>query len=603
MNILKHEHTTCSWNTIDWKLINNQVFKWQRQIYIASKSNDIRKVRLLQNRLYNSTSAKLLAVRRITQDNQGKKTAGIDGLKEISPNKRMALASQLSFPKKASPVRRVWIPQPGKLEKRPLGIPTIHDRCLQALFKLGLEPEWEARFEPNSYGFRPGRNAHDAMITIKNCIQKRSKYVLDADIAKCFDTIDHEALLNKIGFKGKLRKQIQFWLEAGVLDQGILKKTLQGTPQGGVISPLLANIALHGLEDHLKNCFTDIPVYYASSSKISPNRVRDTLHIIRYADDFVVLHDNLEVILRCRTETQVFLSKIGLKLSHAKTRLTHTLELKETDTRELGFDGKVGFKFLGFMVKQFHTKHKSAKNQGKNLGYKTLIYPSKESISAHQAHLHQVILKEGKSLDQKTLVKKLNPIIRGWSSYFGISHANTTGHLSKQDYLLYLKLRKWSKRIKGKASKTVNFWYKSNEKNWCFGKVGEFTLSLHTSYSLPIGTRKGYIKVISGYSYYDENRDYWAKRLMTSPRTKANVRTLLRKQEGKCNICNETFLEEDIMEIDHIIPKKLGGTDEYSNLQLLHRHCHHTKTSYDRNLTKLNITISKPIQGIYRGAG
>jgi RNA-directed DNA polymerase len=588
MNILKHK--LCSWNNIDWKAIDGQVFKWQRQIYTASKENDIRKVRILQNRLFSSYGAKLLAIRRITQDNKRKKTAGIDGVKELSPKERLSLTAQLKFPKKASPIRRVWIPKPGKLEKRPLGIATIYDRCLQALIKLGLEPEWEARFEPNSYGFRPGRNAHDAMISIKNCMQKRSKYVLDADIAKCFDTIDHEALLEKIGFKGRIKRQIKFWLEAGVLDQGNFQETTEGMPQGGVISPLLANIALHGLEEYLKHCFKDIPVFYESGNKVRPSRAHETLHVIRYADDFVVLHDNLEVILRCRNKTQEFLNQMGLTLSDTKTRLTHTLELKESDTKELGFDGKVGFNFLGFTVKQFHTSHRSAKNQGKKVGYKTLIYPSKESINAHQADLHHVVLNLGKKLDQKSLVNKLNPIIRGWANYFGVSHANTTNHLGKQDYLLYLKLRKWAQRIKGKSAKASDFWYRSKEKKWCFGKGGEFTLGLHTNYALSIGTKNGYIKVISEYSYYDENREYWDKRFMGFQRLKANVRILLLEQNRKCKICGGSFKEEDVMEVDHIIPKKLVGINGYTNLQLLQRHCHHTKTLRDRRSFKFKIS-------------
>lgn len=589
MNILKHQ--TCSWNNIDWKVIESQVFKWQRQIYTASKENDIKKVRIIQNRLFNSYGAKLLAIRRITQDNKGKKTAGIDGVKEVPSEKRLALVDQLKFSQKASPVRRVWITKPDKLEKRPLSIPTIQDRCLQALMKLGLEPEWEAKFEPNSYGFRPGRNAHDAIVTIKNCIQKRSKYVLDGDIAKCFDTINHKALLDKIGFKGKIRKQIKSWLKAGVLDKDNFQETLEGTPQGGVISPLLANIALHGLEGHLKHCFTDIPVFYKSGSKVRPSRAHETLHVIRYADDFVILHDNREVILRCQMETQKFLKKMGLTLSITKTRLTHTLKLNETDTKEFGFDGKVGFNFLGFTVKQFYTTHRSAKNRGKKIGYRTLIYPSKESVDSHQKHLHEVVLKLGKKMNQEALVNKLNPIIRGWANYFGVSHANTTGHLGKQDYLLYLKLRKWAKRIKGKAGNAAEFWYGTNDRKWNFGKRGEFTLNLHINYALPIGTTNGYIKVISEYSYYDENQQYWNKRFMESQRFKRNVKILLVSQKGKCKICDGIFKEEDVMEIDHIIPRKLGGTDEYKNLQLLHRHCHHRKSLKDQRSFKVKKKI------------
>ena len=559
MNILKHENT-CSWNTIDWKLVQSKVFKWQRQIYISSKNNDIIKIRNLQNLILNSRDAKLLAIRRVTQDNKGRKTAGIDGVKSLNPKQRFELVEKLKFPTKSKPLRRVWIPKPGKQEKRPLGIPTINDRCLQALFKLALEPEWEAKFEPNSYGFRPGRNPHDAIVAIQSCIQKRSKFVLDANIAKCFDKINYESLLKIIGFKGKYRKQLQYWLEAGVLDSGTFESTYEGTPQGGVISPLLANIALHGLENHLKHCFKDIPVYYLSGKKVSPGRAYETLHVIRYADDFVVLHDDLNVIIRCKKETRKFLSYRGLELSEAKTRITHTLELKDIDSKLTEFDDNVGFNFLGFTIKQFKTKHKSAYNQERKLYYKTLIYPSKDSINKHQKKLHDTILIKGKGMDQNTLINILNPIIRGWALYFGISNAMTTGHLNKQDFLLYLKLRKWSSRIKGTTGKASSYWSESKINKWTFGQ-NQNKLVKHTSYSLPIG-KNGYIKVKADFSPFDENVEYWSKRLSISPRFTTRVKSLLKKQKGKCNWCKLKFNHEDVLEIDNIQPLKLGGKDE-----------------------------------------
>jgi RNA-directed DNA polymerase len=602
MNILEHEQT-CSWNTINWKLIQIQVFKWQRRIYTASKYNDIKKVRYLQNIILKSRSAKLLAIRKITQDNQGRKTAGVDGISHLPPKQRLLLADNLNFPTKSKPLRRVWIPKTGSLDKRPLGIPTIKDRCLQALFKIALEPEWEAKFEPNSYGFRPGRNPHDAIVAIQSCIQKRYKFVLDADIAKCFDRINHNALLDKIGFKGKYRKQLQYWLEAGVLDAEIFEPTEQGTPpfarsatfassakakearEGGVISPLLANIALHGLENHLKHCFMDIPVYYSSGNKVRPSRAYETLHVIRYADDFVILHDNFDVILRCKDETRKFLSSMGLELSEAKTRITHTLELNNVDSKLRHFDGMFGFNFLGFTIKQFKSIHKSAYNQGSKLGYKTLIYPSKVSINKHQKKLHNIILKKGKGLDQKTLIKSLNPIIRGWASYFGVSNAMTTGHLNKQDYLLYLKLRKWCSRIKGTTGKASNNWSGSTRNKWTFGQLGQKRLVKHTDYSLPIG-KMGYIKVKSEGSPFDENVDYWSKRLSISPRFTTRVKALMKKQKAFCKWCHLRFVDDDTLEIDHIQPLKSGGKDEWNNLQLLHRHCHDNKTASDIKIIK-----------------
>jgi len=169
-----------------------------------------------------------------------RKQKSVDGVKSLTPKQRMKLVGQLTFSNKAKPARRVWIPKPGRDEKRPLGIPVMYDRALQGLVKLALEPEWEAYFEPNSYGFRPGRGCHDAIAAIFNSIRFKPKWILDADIAKCFDLIDHQALLLKLNTSSTFRKQIRAWLKAGVVDAGQLVATLEGTPQGGVISPLLA---------------------------------------------------------------------------------------------------------------------------------------------------------------------------------------------------------------------------------------------------------------------------------------------------------------------------------------------------------------------------
>ena len=225
------------WNQLPWRKLEVAVFKLQRRIYKASQAGDVTRVHRLQKLLLKSRAAKLLAVRRVTQDNQGKNTAGIDGIKSLKPDQRLTLVDQLGQLPIGSPTRRVWIPKPGKDEKRPLSIPTLHDRALQALVKLVLEPEWEARFEPNSYGFRPGRSVHDAIGAIFIAIEKLPKYVLDADIAKCFDRIDPEALLRKIKTFPTLSHLIRRWPKAGVLDNGVFVETETGTPQGGVFTP------------------------------------------------------------------------------------------------------------------------------------------------------------------------------------------------------------------------------------------------------------------------------------------------------------------------------------------------------------------------------
>src|SRR6266487_403401 len=236
------------WSTIPWRKLERYIYRLQKRIYKAKQRHDTRAVRGLKRVLKRSKAAKTLAVRQVTQDNRGKRTAGIDGVKNLKPTERLQMAATLSLQGKASPVRRVWIPKPGKDEKRPLGIPTMRDRAKQALAKMALEPEWEAVFEPNSYGFRPGRSCHDAREAIFNIIRSKSKFVLDADIKGAFDNICQEKLLNKLHTYPRLRKAIKIWLQAGVMDDGEFSPTEMGTPQGGVISPLLMNVALHGME-------------------------------------------------------------------------------------------------------------------------------------------------------------------------------------------------------------------------------------------------------------------------------------------------------------------------------------------------------------------
>lgn len=269
------------WNTIPWKKAEREVFKLQNRIYQASVNGETKTIHSLQKLLMKSWWACLLAVRRVTQDNQGKKTAGVDGVKNLTPPQRLELALKLKsnpFNPQALPVRRVWIAKRGTTEKRGLGIPVMENRAHQGLAKLALEPEWEARFEPNSYGFRPGRSAQDAVEAIRVSINHTPKYVLDADLAKCFDRINHKALLSKLQTFPKLRQVIKAWLKAGIMDglEKLSNPTDQGVPQGGVISPLLMNVALDGMERLVLNKFT---------RWAKPKRQLTKPTLIRYADD------------------------------------------------------------------------------------------------------------------------------------------------------------------------------------------------------------------------------------------------------------------------------------------------------------------------------
>ena len=266
------------WTRIPWRKLEKKVYRLQKRIYQASLRGDEHTVHSLQRLLMKSEAARTLAVRRVTQDNQGKRTAGVDGVKSVAPAERVVMVKRLRHHEtiKPKPTRRVWIPKPGKSEKRPLGIPTMLDRAHQCLAKLALEPQWEARFEANSYGFRPGRSTQDAIAAIFNIICKQPKYVLDADIANCFNNINHTALLEKLHTYPALRRTIKAWLTAGVLEDGVFASTEAGTPQGGTISPLLANVALHGMEQAVQAGYT-----FTGRDKPKPK-------LVRYADDLVV---------------------------------------------------------------------------------------------------------------------------------------------------------------------------------------------------------------------------------------------------------------------------------------------------------------------------
>src|SRR4051812_9418250 len=313
---------TYEWRQLPWRKLEVAVFKLQKRIYRASQANDVRRVHKLQRLLLKSRAAKYLAVRRVTQDNHGKQTAGVDGIKALTPPQRRLVGERLDTLPTGGPARRVWIPKTGTTELRPLSIPTLYDRARQALVKLVLEPEWEAKFEPNSYGFRPGRSVHDAIGAIFTAIEKQPKYCLDADIAHCFDRIEHKALLRKLQTFPQLSRLIQRWLQAGVLDNGVFTVTETGTGQGAILSPLLANVALHGLEDHIRSHF---PVKAHFGPPGGRYAVCWKPQLIKYADDFIILHRDKAVIQHCRQLVMGWLQDLGLELHPQKTRLAHTL--------------------------------------------------------------------------------------------------------------------------------------------------------------------------------------------------------------------------------------------------------------------------------------
>ncbi|MGB3511423.1 MAG: reverse transcriptase domain-containing protein, partial [Microcoleaceae cyanobacterium] len=382
--------------------------------------------------------------------------------------------------------------------------------------------------------------------------------------SKCFDRINHKALLKKVNTYPNLSRQIKAWLKAGVVDQEVFLPTKEGTPQGGTISPLLANIALHGMEERIKE--------YAKTLKGTIQNNKKALSLIRYADDFVIIHESLEVIKNCQTIIEELLLDMGLELKPSKTRLTHTLETEEEEN---------GFEFLGFHIQQHKVgNYRAAKTtNGKNLGFNTLIKPSKKKVKAHLRHIGDVI-DSHKTAPQAALISKLNPIIRGWSNYYSTVVSKET--FSKLDKLVYEKLRAWaSRRGKNGQINKDKYWRTVGNRNWCFCTEDGIELTTHAS--TPIIR---HIKVKGDVSPYNGEWNYWSKRRGEYPGTPTRVAKLIKKQKGICTHCGLNFTSEDLLEVDHIIPKSKGGKDTYSNLQLLHRHCHDTKTTSDGSFQK-----------------
>jgi RNA-directed DNA polymerase len=445
------------------------------------------------------------------------------------------------------PVRRVWIPKPGKEEKRPLGIPPMIERCKQALAKMVLEPEWEAKFEPNSYGFRPGRSCHDAREAIFNIIRCKPKYVFDADIKGAFDNICQEKLLEKLHTYPHLRRAVKAWLKAGVMDDGHFSPTEQGTPQGGVISPLLMNIALHEMEQAITEG-------YAKSHAVEKPL------LVRYADDFVIFHSNLQDLEKAAKRVTEWLQEMGLSLSLTKTRISHTL---------VPYQGQVGLEFLGFDIRQIHVgkTHTGKNTNGKALGFKTLIKPSKEAVKRHTLAIKER-LRKLRSAPQGQLIKELNPVIWGWAAYYKTSVAKET--FSQCDAILWVQLTRWAKaRHPNKSIQWMvkKYWHQVEQRKHVFATPEGAELRMHTKTAI-----QRYTKVKGQASPYDGDTFYWSQRLKSHPMMHETKARLLQKQKGKCRWCELHFKDGDILEVDHI--DRNHQNNQLSNKMLLHRHCH-----------------------------
>ncbi len=532
------------WNAVNWRQAGRNVRNLRPRIFRATQEGNFKKVRSLQKLMLKSQSNRLVSVRRVTQVSTGKNTPGGDKLVVKTPALRGRVVDWLTryTLHKAKPARRVYIPKAnGKL--RPLGIPVILDRCVQAMAKNALEPSWEAEFEGSSYGFRPGRDCHDAIEKIYGLARpnKTKKWVLDADIKGAFDNISHEHLLKVIGeVPGKeLLKQ---WLKAGYVEQGEFHATEAGTPQGGVISPLLANIALHGMEEALG-------VKYDKRGQIISKRA-----VVRYADDFVVFCETKEDAESAKQLLDTWLKERGLTLSTEKTKVVHLSE---------------GFDFLGFNIR--HYKSTLTKS-----GWKLLIKPSKKSVQKLREKLREEWRKLQGSTHVQGILKRLNPIIRGWANYFRTGVAShifyTLDHWMWQRQVRYAKRKHPNKPWHWRKNR---YWGKLNpasEDTWVFGdkdsgryllKFGWFKIERHI--------------LVKGNASPDDPqlRDYWKGREKAKAKNiPPRERRLAQKQDYVCPHCGVSLFNEEELHIHHRRPRAKGGTGEESNLQLVHLYCH-----------------------------
>ena len=537
---------TTEWHAIDWQKAFRLLKNLRSRIFRAAQEGNYKKVRSLQKLMLRSYANRVTSVRRITQLNAGKDTPGVDQVIIRTASERQKLVEELRQhqPWKAKPAHRVYIPK-ANAKRRPLGIPVIGDRCLQTMVMQALEPEWEAKFEASSYGFRPGRSCHDAIERIFRYARpdSRRKWVVDADIKGAFDHIDHSFLLERIG-RFAAKSLLKQWLKAGYLEANVFYPTDSGTPQGGSCSPLLANIALHGLEQAV-----GMGYQYGGgrTQTCGPRRV------VRYADDFLVFCPTQEDAQQTVLLLRDWLKERGLTLSEEKTRIVHLED---------------GFDFLGFNVRQYPSRNTRT-------GWKTLIKPSKASVQKIRDRLRAEWLGL-KTQPVEVIVKRLNPIIRGWSNYFRTGVAYET--FTKLDRWMFNRQVRYVRRMhprKKYAWKQAKYWGRLNldrQDKWVFGDkqtgmvlqkfvwtpIQRHTLIQHTASPDDPGLRA-----------------YWQKRTQRkSAELVPSKQRIARRQNYQCPVCKTSLFTDEALHVHHVKPKQEGGSDAYSNLRLVHVTCH-----------------------------
>ena len=530
------------WQDVDWKSVNASVKSLRQRIYVASQNDEMKIVSGLQKLMLRSRTNWLQAIRRVTQINRGRRTPGVDREIITTPKERLELFHWLEIINinewQPMPTRRVEIPKGGG-KMRPLSMPIIRDRVIQAIVKNALEPYWEARFESISYGFRPGRSTHDAIMELHLSLRgQRLQWILDGDIKGAFDNINQDHLMQTIG-NFPARKVIERWLKAGVMIGVDFTPTPAGTPQGGVISPLLANIALHGMEKAI-----------GVTRKTEPSggrpQVTSPVKVIRYADDFVVLAETEEDAVRAKASLDGWLNRRGLEMSEEKTSIIHIDQ---------------GFDFLGFTIKRY----KSAQSRRG-----TVIHtrPSKKSILKFKEKVRDIFDK-GKHKSPERILMEINPLITGWGLYFrtGVSK-KTFGGL---DNFIWHRCWRYAKRRhpkKGKRWVAKKYFTTHKGQKWTF--YDEATgKNIRRMSHIPIERHR---KVKYGASPDDPGLEkYWENRQRNPKVPTGQKWDLWKRQQGICPECKGWLDNGEELQVHHL---KGRGDEKLKYKQLLHETCH-----------------------------